>query len=78
MASNYLLGKDEIQPTEVKELSLQKAEQGHLHHHIVDQPIKILERQYTFSLSDKEMGRAILQQLSAVFWKIKSSHLPGN
>ncbi|KAJ8339212.1 hypothetical protein SKAU_G00359980 [Synaphobranchus kaupii] len=44
---------------------------------IVDQPIRRLGRQYTSSLSDKEMGKAILQQLSAGLSRIDASQLPG-
>ncbi|KAJ8351711.1 hypothetical protein SKAU_G00231870 [Synaphobranchus kaupii] len=43
---------------------------------IVDQPIRSLGRQYTSSLSDKEMGKAILQQLSAGLSQIDASQLP--
>ncbi len=43
---------------------------------IVDQPIRSLRRQYTSSLSDKEMGKTIYQQLSAGLSKIESSQLP--
>ena len=44
---------------------------------IADQPIRSLGRQYTASLSDKEIGKTTLQQLSAGLAKIDSSQLPG-
>ena len=44
---------------------------------IADQPIRSLGRHYTSSLSDKSMGRTILQQLSAGLEKIDTSQLPG-
>ncbi|KAM3858867.1 thioredoxin reductase 1, cytoplasmic-like [Diretmus argenteus] len=44
---------------------------------IVDQPIRSLGRQYTSNLSDKEMGKTILSQLSEGLAKINASQLPG-
>ncbi|KAL7388165.1 hypothetical protein ABVT39_008471 [Epinephelus coioides] len=44
---------------------------------IVDQPIRSLGRQYNSSLSDKDMGKAIFQQLSEGLAKTNSSLLPG-
>ena len=44
---------------------------------IVDQPIRSLERLYTSGLSDKDMGKTILQQLSEGLAKSDSSQLPG-
>lgn len=44
---------------------------------IVDQPIRSLGRQYTSDLSDKEIGKTILSQLSEGLAKINASQLPG-
>lgn len=45
---------------------------------IADQPIRSLGRHYTANLSDKDIGKTTLQQLSAGLAKIDSSQLPGN
>ena len=42
-----------------------------------EHPIRSLGRQYTSELSDKEMGRAVLKQLSDGLAKIDQSQLPG-
>ncbi len=44
---------------------------------IVDQPIRSLGRLYTSGLSDKDMGKIILRQLSEGLSKIDASQLPG-
>ncbi|XP_074530869.1 LOW QUALITY PROTEIN: interferon-induced very large GTPase 1-like [Halichoeres trimaculatus] len=44
---------------------------------IADQPIRSLGRHYTASLSDKEIGKTTLQQLSEGLAKIDASQLPG-
>lgn len=44
---------------------------------IANQPINSLGRQYTSSVSYKEVGKTILQQLSAGLAKMDSSQLPG-
>ncbi len=44
---------------------------------IVDQPIRSLGRLYTSGLSDKDVGKIILRQLSEGLSKINASQLPG-
>ncbi len=44
---------------------------------IVDQPIRSLGRLYTSGLSDKDMGKIILRQLSEGLSKIDASQQPG-
>lgn len=45
--------------------------------HIASQPINSQGRQYTSSISYKEVGKTILQQISAGLAKMDSSQLPG-
>ncbi len=42
-----------------------------------EQPIKSLGRQYTVELTDKQMGRSVMKQLSEGLAKIDQSQLPG-
>lgn len=42
-----------------------------------DKPIKSLGRQYTVELSDKQMGRVAMKQLSESLAKIDQIQLPG-
>ncbi|KAL0188639.1 hypothetical protein M9458_015738, partial [Cirrhinus mrigala] len=42
-----------------------------------EQPIKSLERQYTADLSDKQMGKTVMKQLSDGLARIDQSQLPG-
>lgn len=41
-----------------------------------EQPIKSLERQYTAELSDKQMGRTVIKQLTDGLSRIDQSQLP--
>ncbi len=45
--------------------------------YIIGQPIRSLGRLYTSGLSDKDMGKIILRQLSEGLSKIDASQLPG-
>lgn len=44
---------------------------------LAEQPIKSLGRQYTVELSDKQMGKAVMKQLSDGLARIDQSQLPG-
>ncbi|KAJ8398944.1 hypothetical protein AAFF_G00416110 [Aldrovandia affinis] len=75
-----------FKPQKSRSLSLRKGERndrvtfticGEDIPRIVDQPIRSLGRLYTSRLSDKDMGKTILQQLSEGLSKIDSSQLPG-
>ncbi|KAJ8352978.1 hypothetical protein AAFF_G00124830, partial [Aldrovandia affinis] len=74
-----------FKPQKSRSLSLRKGERndrvtftigGEDIPRIVDQPIRSLGRLYTSRLSDKDMGKTILQQLSEGLSKIDSSQLP--
>ncbi|KAJ8375800.1 hypothetical protein SKAU_G00063800 [Synaphobranchus kaupii] len=75
-----------FKPGKSRSLSLRKGERndkatftigGENIPRIVDQPIQSLGRQYTSSLSNKEVGKTSLEQLSAGLSKINSSQLHG-
>ncbi|CAJ1057413.1 PREDICTED: uncharacterized protein LOC107738138 [Xyrichtys novacula] len=75
-----------FKPQKSRSLSLRKGERndrvtftigGEVIPLIADQPIRSLGRLYTSGLSDKDMGKTILQQLSEGLSKIDSSQLPG-
>ncbi|CAJ1071391.1 PREDICTED: uncharacterized protein LOC107738138 [Xyrichtys novacula] len=75
-----------FKPQKSRSLSLRKGERndrvtftigGEVIPLIADQPIRSLGRLYTSGLSDKDMGKTILQQLSEGLSKIDSSQLLG-
>ncbi len=75
-----------FKPQKSRSLSLRKGERndrvtftisGEDIPRIVDQPIRSLGRLYTSGLSDKDMGKIILRQLSEGLSKIDASQLPG-
>ncbi len=76
-----------FKPQQSRSLSLRKGERndrvtftisGEDIPRIVDQPIRSLGRLYISGLSDKDMGKIILRQLSEGLSKIDTSQLPGN
>ncbi|KAI7794830.1 polyprotein [Triplophysa rosa] len=80
------LARMKFKPQKSRSLSLRKGERndrvtftisGEDIPRIVDQPIRSLGRLYTAGLSDKDMGKTILRQLSEGLSKIDASQLPG-
>ncbi|RXN06597.1 hypothetical protein ROHU_032706 [Labeo rohita] len=81
-----VMGKNEDQALQVRSLSLRRGVRNDNTIFVVggekipllsEQPIKSLGRQYTADLSDKQMGKTIMKQLSDGLARIDQSQLPG-